>query len=307
MAAAALGLLALTSGVVATPVAGATRRPAAVPRGRVDLGTPSFTNPTKITNPLFPVSASEQVVQLGAEGDVALRHEITTLDRTKVIRWNGKDIETVVSQFVAYGDGEILETAYDYFAQADDGAVWYLGENVTNYENGKIANYDGTWIAGTDGTAGMIMPASPKVGDVYRPENIPGLVFEEVTVKAVNLTVAGPRGPIAGAIKVQERLADGVLEDKVFAPGYGEFEASVPSADELATVAIGVPADRLTVLEPEHLDAVSDLATSVRRQAPTERWSRLRSLAGEARDSWDSLAGTQPPPDFGRPDDDRAR
>ena len=29
----------------------------------------------------------------------------------------------------------------------------------------------------------MIMPADPRVGDVYRPENIPGLVFEEVTVK----------------------------------------------------------------------------------------------------------------------------
>ena len=38
--------------------------------------------------------------------------------------------------------------------------------------------------------AAMIMPADPKVGDVYRPENIPGFVFEEVTVKAVKEKIA---------------------------------------------------------------------------------------------------------------------
>ena len=52
------------------------------------------------------------------------------------------------------------------------------------------------------------MPARPRVGDVYRPENIPGLVFEEVTVKKVDQTVRGPRGA-PGAILVQERPFDG--------------------------------------------------------------------------------------------------
>ena len=35
----------------------------------------------------------------------------------------------------------------------------------------------------------MIMPADPQVGDVYRPENMPGFVFEEVVVTAVGVTV----------------------------------------------------------------------------------------------------------------------
>jgi hypothetical protein len=42
----------------------------------------------------------------------------------------------------------------------------------------------------------MIMPAHPKVGDVYRSENIPGLVFEQATVRSVTATVDGPRGPV---------------------------------------------------------------------------------------------------------------
>ncbi|CAN5454278.1 hypothetical protein BH18ACT1_BH18ACT1_02430 [soil metagenome] len=73
-----------------------------------------------------------------------------------------------MSQFVAYGDGEILELATDYYAQADDGSVWYLGEDVTNYDNGRVADHAGTWLAGRDGPAGMIMPANPQAGDVYR-------------------------------------------------------------------------------------------------------------------------------------------
>ncbi len=184
------------------------------PAGASTSGRPPFSNPTEITNPLFPIGSTDQAVQLGAGGDVALRHEITFLDETRVVRWNGQDIEAVVSQFVAYGDGEILETATDYFAQADDGSVWYLGEDVTNYNGGRVENHDGIWLAGRDGPAGMIMLADPQVGDVYRPENIPGFVFEEVTVQQTGLTVDGPTGPVGGAILVQERLMDGTLEDK---------------------------------------------------------------------------------------------
>jgi hypothetical protein len=69
----------------------------------------------------------------------------------------------------------------------------------------------------------MIMPAHPKVGDVYRTENVPGLVFEQVTVRTVGTTVDGPHGPIEGAMVGEELHQDGKREAKTFAPGYGEF------------------------------------------------------------------------------------
>ncbi len=59
----------------------------------------------------------------------------------------------------------------------------------------------------------MIMPTSPKVGDVYRPENACGVVFEEVTVKAVGVAVSGPRGKVTGAIVVEELHMDAREED----------------------------------------------------------------------------------------------
>lgn len=134
---------------------------------RVDRARPSFTNPTDITNPLFPSSRLTQVLQLGEEEGKPSRVEATRIST----------------------DGWSI--ALDYFAQADDGSVWYFGEAVSNYKDGVIADHEGTWIAGKDGPPGMIMPADPRPGGIYRPENIPGLVFEEDTVKSVGATVDG--------------------------------------------------------------------------------------------------------------------
>jgi hypothetical protein len=286
-----VALTALPNGAGAAPGAASSAHDR-----RVDLDRPTFSDPTNITNPLFPIDRVDQVIQLGAEGEVALRHEITLLDETKHVRWHGQDIETVVSQFVAYGDGEILEVATDYFAQADDGSVWYLGEDVTNYDNGRVENHDGTWLAGKDGPAGMIMPAHPRVGDVYRPENIPGFVFEEVTVMQTDMTVDGPTGPVHGAIRVQERLMDGSLEDKIFAPGYGEFQASVPASDELVTVAVATPTDDADQRAPRSLDTLSDAAAKLFDEGAVRNWTRLSALAADAHRAWAHLSGTGVPP-----------
>ncbi|MBA2313610.1 MAG: hypothetical protein H0V97_12550 [Actinobacteria bacterium] len=253
---------------------------------RIDLATPKFSDPTSITNPLFPISELEQVIQLGEDGGDPLRVEVTLLPRTKTIKWNGQRVETLVSQFIAYLDGRVIETAVDYFAQADDGSVWYFGEKVTNYENGVIANHEGTWLAGKDGPPGMIMPADPKVGDVYRPENIPGFVFEEVTVKAVNQTVDGPRGPVEGAVRVEELLMDGTTEDKIFAPGYGEFLAKAEA--ELVTVALAMPIDALPGPLPAELRALSKGAVEIFDAAPARDWDAISGTLDSMLAAWEA-------------------
>ena len=97
-----------------------------------------------------------------------------------------------MSEYVAFLDGRIHEVAYDLYAQDDNGNVWYFGEDVYNFPDGSISDTHGTWIAGVDGPAAMIMPAAPHPGDVYRPENIPGLVFEEVAVTRRTSPSGGP-------------------------------------------------------------------------------------------------------------------
>ena len=155
---------------------------------RVDLAVPTFSNPTQITNPLFPIALQSSDLLVGTVEDKAFRTEVTVLPWTQVIEWEGQQIETVVSQYNAFLDGRIEEIAYDLYAQADDGSVWYLGESVFNFADGSIVDTAGTWHAGIDGPGAMIMPADPQVGDVYRTENIPGLVFEEVVVQSTGET-----------------------------------------------------------------------------------------------------------------------
>ncbi|MGI8519777.1 MAG: hypothetical protein ACR2MC_04085, partial [Actinomycetota bacterium] len=75
---------------------------------RVDLDEPSFSDPTAVTNPLFPSSKLAQVVQLGNEGGEELRVAVTPLLRTKTIEWEGQRIKTLVSHFIAFLDGRIV-------------------------------------------------------------------------------------------------------------------------------------------------------------------------------------------------------
>jgi len=264
-------------------------------RDRVDLGKPSFSNPTTITNPLFPRGDSGQSIELGAEAGEKLRFEVTYLPDTRVFHWDGRNVATRVTHFVAYKEGRILETAVDYYAQDDAGNVWYFGEDVSNYENGVEVDKEGTWFAGKDGPPGMIMPAQPKVGDVYRPENIPGLVFEEVTVKATGTTVQGPRGKVRDAIFIQECLMDGTLEEKQFAPGYGEFRAVVKSKDEVYDLALAVPADSLRRPVPNELGELSEGAGAVFDAVPTARWGQIARTVDSMERPWHRLEKRQVP------------
>src|SRR6476661_331570 len=151
--------------------------PVAPDSERVDLTVPTFSHPTDVTNPLFPVSEQHAVVFVGHVDGKPFRTEVTLLPGTRPIDWGGQRIDTLVSQYTAYLDGRIQEVAYDLYAQADDDSVWYFGEDVVDIEHGAIVTKEGTWLAGKDGPAQMIMPGDPSVGDVYRTENIPGVAF----------------------------------------------------------------------------------------------------------------------------------
>lgn len=261
---------------------------------RVDLAQPSFLNPTNITNPLFPVSDQHSVLLLGVVDGEPFRTEVTLLPDPRVITWNGEQIETLVSQYVAFLDGRIQEVALDFYAQADDGSVWYFGEDVYNYEDGVVADTDGTWLAGQDGPAAMIMPANPQVGDVYRPENAPGLVFEEVTVSSIDETVDGPQGPVAGAIIVQELHMEGTTEDKTFAPGYGEFYTG--SSGDVEALALAVPTDMLAGPVPAELETLYADAGDIFEAAESDEWDAASTSLAAMTAAWEAYrAGGVPP------------
>ncbi|HYN52210.1 MAG TPA: hypothetical protein VES62_14920 [Thermoleophilaceae bacterium] len=262
---------------------------------RLDLVAAPFSDPTSVTNPLFPIARLSSVVLNGKVDGKAFRTETTLLPETRIIEWSpGQCVKTLVSQYVAYLDGRIQEVALDFYAQADDGSVWYFGEDVYNYVNGVVADTSGTWLAGKEGPAAMIMPADPKVGDVSRPENIPGLVWEEVATKTVGKTVQGPRGPVTGAMVGQELHDDGTYSDKIFVPGYGEFFTA--HEGDVEALAVAIPTDSVPGPPPVHLERLSAGTERVFRLARAKHWrAASRSLAA-IRAAWTAHRADGVPP-----------
>ena len=264
-----------------------TRRRLAPDSERVDLVLPSFSNPTEVTNPLFPIGSLNAVIVGEVDGE-PLKIETTLLPETKTVDWNGQRVKALQSQFCAYLKGRITEVAVDLYAQADDGSVWYLGEDVVDYEHGVAATTEGTWRVGLDGPAAMIMPAHPKVGDVYRTENLPGVAFEQVTVKQVGVTVNGPSGPIPGAMVGQELHQDETaLEPKTFAPGHGEWFSG--GGHDFEANALAVPADALAVPTPAELTTLSSDADHLLYTARSKDWTAASATINRMTSTWTTL------------------
>jgi hypothetical protein len=258
--------------------------PVAPESKRVDLSMPTFSDPTNVTNPLFPVSKQDSVLMVGHVDGKPFRTEVTLLPETRIIEWQGQRIETLVSQYTAYLDGRIQEVAYDLYAQADDGSVWYFGEDVADFEDGAIVTKEGTWIVAKDGPAAMIMPADPKVGDAYRTENTPGIAFEEVTVKAVGKTLDGPLGSVKGGLLAEELHMDGKTEGKTFAPGYGEFYTS--DGSDVEALALAVPTDALPGSLPDGLGDLYSGALETFDAAKSRDWNAASATVNNMNDAW---------------------
>ena len=259
---------------------------ATVPQSeRVDLDKPTFSEPTTVDNPLFPISSQHSAVYLGNDEGNPLKVEVTLLPERKKIEVDGETTEVLVSQFMSFVGGRVDEVTHDWYAQDDEGAVWFFGEDVTSYEDGVVLDHEGTWLAGDDGPPAMIMPAHPRLGDVFRSENIPGFILEEVVVQDLDVTVPGPRGPIDGAMVGQElHIYEGLAENKMFAPGYGEFTSGIGSNVE--TMALAVPVDALPGRPPAELVAISNGAINILDAAETEDWGGITAALEAMNAQW---------------------
>ena len=260
---------------------------------RVDLASPTFSEPTNVSNPLFPISKQASVLMLGRVDGKPFRTEVTLLPETRIIEWQGQQVETLVSQYVAYLGGRIHEVAYDFYAQDDNGAVWYFGEDVFNFKDGFIADTHGTWIAGRDGSAAMIMPADPQVGDVYRPENIPGFVFEEVTVRSVDETLDGPLSPVENGLVIEELHMDKSTEAKTFAPGYGEFFTG--GGGDVEALALAVPTDAISEPTPVELVTLERGAGDVFDATQSKDWNVARAIVKRMSAAWEIVRSGEVP------------
>jgi hypothetical protein len=185
---------------------------------------PGFSSPTTIDNPYLPLTKWRSCELRGVQDDgTRERGVLKLLKRTRTFRIDGQSVKAVVIQDNAYEDGRLVERTFDYFAQADDGTVHYLGEHVNNIRRGRVVNHHGTWLYGknTD-VLGVAMPAAPRLGDQWRLEDVPGITTESDRVEETGMR-ARVRGRLyTNVIRTQEFIQpEGEVEYKLYAPGVG--------------------------------------------------------------------------------------
>jgi hypothetical protein len=217
-------VLAAAVGVTGVAVAAQPSKPAALPRGSetVHLNPTDFT--TRIDNPYWPMKPGSRWIyrETDPEG-TKQRVVVTVTNRTKQIA-NG--VTARVVRDVVTERGKPVEVTDDWYAQDRAGNIWYLGEDTTEYVNGKPASKEGSFEAGVDGAqAGVIMPAKPKPGLSYRQEHYKGHAEDRARVISLKEQVEVPAGHFKPGRVLMTRdlnpLKPKILEYKFYARGVG--------------------------------------------------------------------------------------
>jgi hypothetical protein len=183
-----------------------------------------FSDPQTIDNPYLPLSKFTRCEYGGrADDGTRERNVVRRLRRTRAFDVEGERVEAVVIDDRAFEDGRLVERTFDYFAQANDGTVHYLGERVDNIRRGRVVDHHGSWLYGrhTD-LLGVAMPASPTLGAQWRFEDVPGVTTESNRVEEVGMRVKVSGRLYRDVIRVQEFIQpEGDVEYKLYAPGIG--------------------------------------------------------------------------------------
>lgn len=197
-----------------------------------------------IDNPYLPLTVGSRWVYEGpADEPGQIEHiEVVVLpDRKEVLGISA----TVVRDTVTV-NGVLLEDTYDWYAQDKEGNVWYLGEDVKNYEDGKLVDTDGSFEAGVDGAyPGIVMLADPKVGDAYRQEFYEGEAEDLGEVVRIGGSKTVPAGTYTDLLVTKDwnPLDPEVVEQKTYAPGVGViFEEHIQGGTGTSTLVSFTPA-----------------------------------------------------------------
>lgn len=186
----------------------------------------------KIENQYLPLTLGTVLIYEGDTDDGKERVEFTVTNETKEIL----GVACIVVHDQVSVDGKLVEDTYDWYAQDKDGNVWYFGEDSTDYKDGKVIGTAGSWEAGVDGAKpGIIMEASPKVGNAYRQEYYKGEAEDLAEVMSLNDSVSIAYGSFENCLKTKEWTPPepDVVEHKFYAPGIGVvLEVMVKGGDE---------------------------------------------------------------------------
>lgn len=169
------------------------------------------------TNPYFVLEPGHQLVL----EDGATRLQITVLDETRRI----DGVETRVVEERETNKGQLVEVSRNYFAiSTRTNSVFYFGEEVDIYKEGKISSHDGAWLAGVDGAKpGLMMPGLPLLRARYYQEIAPRVAMDRAEIVSLTETVKTPARTFTDVVRIAETtpLEPALRDAKYYARGVG--------------------------------------------------------------------------------------
>ena len=169
------------------------------------------------TNPYFILTPGYQLVyQKGSETVT-----VTILNETKVV--DQVDVRAVEDRETK--NGQLVELTRDYYAiDPATRDVYYFGEDVDVYRDGKVVGHEGAWLSGAEGAKfGLMMPGSLRPGMRFYQEQAPGVAMDRVELVDAGERITTPAGTFENCVHFRESspLEKGVTDHKWYAPGVG--------------------------------------------------------------------------------------
>jgi len=149
---------------------------------------------------------------------------LTVLNESKLI----DGVETRAVEDRETKNGALVELTRDYYAiDSVTNDVYYFGEEVDIYKNGKVVSHEGTWLSGVKSAKfGLMMPGNPKQGQKFYQEQAPGVAMDRAEIVSVDEKVRTPAGAFDRCVHVRETspLEKGLKDHKWYAAGVGQVK-----------------------------------------------------------------------------------
>lgn len=161
-----------------------------------------------------------QMVYQGMDGKDKVDLIITVTSQTRKIG----NVECRIVTEDESVNGSLIEKSRNFFAFCKEtNSIYYFGEEVDIYKDGKITDHEGQWIAEGQNKSGVDMPGLPLIGARFFQEVAPGVAMDRIEIISIGETYDVPAGSFKNCLRTEETtpLEPGDLEYKVFAPGVG--------------------------------------------------------------------------------------
>lgn len=205
---------------VAALIGNPTRSPAGEPyRPKIDPA--EFTH--VVGNPFLPLRPGTTFVYSEDDRREKRENRIMVTRETRTIM----GVKCVVVHDTVTLNGALVEESFSWFAQDRRGAVWFFGEATRGFKTGGRVSTAGSWEAGVNGAQpGIIMPATPKVGDRYRQEFLYSVAEDIGQVVGLGESVTVPCGTYTGCVRTREwSMLESGTSRKWYAKGVGLVRA----------------------------------------------------------------------------------